>query len=158
MTWNKAPVDAAAVKELARRYEINLLAASIIARRGLTAPEQLRYLLETDVRFLHNPFLMPSMGEAVDRINAAIESAEKILIFGDRDVDGITSTVLLFECLGELGADVQWMLPEGEDGYGLSAAVLEKAVEGGIGLLVTVDCGISNVTEIELAASRGIET
>ena len=70
---------------------------------------------------------MPAMADAVESINAAIDSGERILIFGDRDVDGITATVLLVEALTELGAEVHWMLPEGEDGYGLSPAVIEKA-------------------------------
>jgi single-stranded-DNA-specific exonuclease len=158
MIWEKTKVDAPAVKEIARRYEIDLMSATILARRGVTDPAAIRFLLESDPRFLHNPFLMPSMSEAVERINAAIDSGEKILIFGDRDVDGITSTVLLFEALVEMGADAQWMLPEGEDAYGLSIRAIEKAVETGIGLLITVDCGISNHAEIELATERGIDT
>ncbi len=97
------------------------------------------------------------MAEAVERIGAAVDSGEKILIFGDRDVDGITATVLLHEALADLGADVAWMLPEGEDAYGLSPAVIDRAGAAGTGLLVTVDCGVSNVDEIALAAQRGIE-
>jgi single-stranded-DNA-specific exonuclease len=158
MTWNLAPVDPEAVKELARRYEVSPLQAAILLRRGLTSPAEVRALLDPDPRLLHNPFLMPAMAEAVDRINAAVDSGEKVLIFGDRDVDGITSTVLLFECLTDLGAQVEWALPEGEDGYGLSPAIVEKAAEAGIGLLVTVDCGISNLAEIALAADRGVDT
>ncbi len=158
MKWNKSPIDSALVKELARRYGIDLLTASILARRGVTSPEAVKFYLQDDLRGLHNPFLMPAMAEAVERINAAVDSGEKILIFGDRDVDGITSTVLLFEALKEMGAEVEWVLPEGEEAYGLSRAVIERAVASEIGLLVTVDCGVSNALEIELAASLGIET
>ncbi len=158
MIWNKTPLDSAAVKELARRFGVDLLAASILTRRGITTPESLMFFLETDLRLLHNPFLMSSMTDAVERINAAIESGEKILIFGDRDVDGVTSTSLLYEALLDLGADAQWMLPEGEDAYGLSPRVIDKAVAAGVGLLVTVDCGVSNAAEIALAGEKGIET
>jgi single-stranded-DNA-specific exonuclease len=158
MKWNKTPIDAALVKELARRYEIDLLTGSILARRGITDPEAVKFFLQDDLRLLHNPFLMPAMADAVERINAAVDSGEKILIFGDRDVDGITSTVLLFEALKEMGAEVDWMLPEGEEAYGLSRGVIERAVASQVGLLVTVDCGVSNGPEIELAASLGIET
>ncbi len=158
MKWNKSPIDSALVKELARRYEIDLLTASILARRGVTSPEAVRFFLQDDLGGLHNPFLMQSMTEAVERINAAVDSGEKILIFGDRDVDGITSTVLLFEALKEMGAEVDWMLPEGEEAYGLSRAVIERAVASAVGLLITVDCGVSNALEIELAGSLGIET
>jgi single-stranded-DNA-specific exonuclease len=157
MIWNKTGIDAAAVKELARRHEIELLAATILSRRGLTAPEQVRFILESDTRFLHNPFLMQSMAEAVERINAAIDSGEKILIFGDRDVDGITATVLLYETIREMEGEVDWMLPEGEEIYGLSERAIEKAVQEGIGLLLTVDCGVSNVAEIARAQELGIE-
>jgi single-stranded-DNA-specific exonuclease len=158
MIWNKTAVDAPAVKEMARRFEIDLLTAAILARRGMTSPETLRFVLQNDVRLLHNPFLMSAMGEAVERINAAVDSGEKILIFGDRDVDGITATVLLFETLTGMEGDVAWMLPEGEDGYGLSEKVIEAAVGAGVGLIVTVDCGVSNVVEIERAAALGIDT
>lgn len=157
MKWNKSPIDAQLVKEIARRYEIDLLPAAILTRRGITAPEQLLYFLENDSRYVHNPFLMPAMVDVVERINAAVDSGEKMLIFGDRDVDGITATVLLFETLTELGGDVQWMLPEGEDAYGLSEKAIEKAVADGVGLLVTVDCGISNVAEIARASERGVD-
>ena len=158
MIWNKTAVDAPTVKELARRFEIDLLTAAILTRRGMTSPEKLRFILQSDVRFLHNPFLMSSMGEAVERINAAVDSGEKILIFGDRDVDGITATVLIFETLSGMEADIQWMLPEGEDGYGLSEKAIEQAVGAGVSLIITVDCGVSNVAEIERAAALGIDT
>ncbi len=158
MSWKKEPIDAAEVKELAQRHGVDLLTASILIRRRITEPDAVRYFLGGDISLLHNPFLMGAMAEAVERINAAIDSGERILIFGDRDVDGITATVLLHEALVELGAEVSWMLPEGEDVYGLSASVIEKAVEAGTGLLLTVDCGVSNVSEISLALERGIQT
>ena len=158
MIWNKTPVDAHAVKELARRYEVELLSAAILTRRGMTAPEPMRFVLESDPRFLHNPFLMASMGDAVERIDAAVDSGEKILIFGDRDVDGITATVLLYEALVEMEADVRWMLPEGDATYGLSEKVIDDACSAGIGLLITVDCGISNVAEIRYASEKGLDT
>jgi single-stranded-DNA-specific exonuclease len=158
MKWQKKDVEPQAVKELSRRYGVDLLTATILSRRSVTSPSALLFFLESDVRYLHNPFLMSSMTVAVERINAAADSGEKILIFGDRDVDGITATVLLFEILKEMEADVQWMLPEGEDSYGLTRKVIEKAVESGVGLLITVDCGVSNSAEIDLASSLGIET
>src|SRR5208283_1686471 len=74
MKWNKSPLDAALVKEMARRYEIDLLAASILARRGVTTPDAVRFFLQDDLRGLHNPFLMSAMTEGVERINAAVDS------------------------------------------------------------------------------------
>ena len=98
------------------------------------------------------------MSDAVERIDAAVDSGEKILIFGDRDVDGITATVLLYEALAEMEADVQWMLPGGDATYGLSEKVIDDALAAGIGLLITVDCGISNVAEIRYASEKGLDT
>jgi single-stranded-DNA-specific exonuclease len=158
MKWVKNRADSQKVKEIAGRYGVDLITATILVRRSITSPAALLFFLENDVRFLHNPFLMQNMAEAVERIDAAVESGEGILIFGDRDVDGITSTVLLYEILKEMGAEAQWMLPEGEEAYGLSRKAIEKAVETGTGLLITVDCGISNTREIALAAELGIET
>jgi len=158
MTWRKAEVEPKEVKEIARRYSLDLLTASIMARRSIGDPASMRWFLEDDPAAMPNPFLMASMAEAVERIHAAVDSGEKIMIFGDRDVDGITSTVLLFEALKELGADADWMLPEGEETYGLSEAVVKRVAESGAGLLITVDCGISNKAEIELAAAAGIDT
>jgi single-stranded-DNA-specific exonuclease len=158
MRWLKSEIDAQAVKELARRYEVDLITASILVRRAITSPAALLYYLENDTRHLHNPFLMQTMADAVERIDAAIESGERILIFGDRDVDGITSTVLLYEILKEMGGEAAWMLPEGEEIYGLSRKAVETAAGTGTGLLITVDCGISNAEEIAYAAELGIET
>jgi single-stranded-DNA-specific exonuclease len=158
MIWKKTEVEASEVRELARRYELDLMTAAILARRSLGSPAQVRSILEDDPRYLHNPFLMPAMADAVERISAAIESGERILVFGDRDVDGVTATVLLVEALKELGAEVHWTLPEGEEGYGLSVKAVEEAAAGGTGLVITVDCGISNQAEIARAAELGIET
>lgn len=158
MTWHKAEMEPKEVKEIARRYALDLLTASILARRSVADPESIRWFLDDDPAALPNPFLMAPMAEAVERINAAIDSGEKIMIFGDRDVDGITSTVLLFETLKELGADADWMLPEGEETYGLSGAVVKRVAEKGAGLLITVDCGISSRAEVEAAAQAGIDT
>jgi len=158
MIWKKTDVDPSEVRELSRRYGVDLMTAAILARRSLASPEQVRSILEDDPRLLHNPFLMPSMAEAVERIGAAIDSGERVLVFGDRDVDGVTATVLLVEALKELGAEVHWTLPEGEEGYGLSPRAIEEAAAQGTGLIITVDCGISNHAEIELANGLGMET
>lgn len=158
MTWKKTEVDPAEVRELARRYEVDLMTAAILARRSLGSPARARTILEDDPRFLHNPFLMPSMADAVERISSAIESGERILVFGDRDVDGVTATVLVVEALKELGAEVHWTLPEAEEGYGLSAKAVQEAAGSGTGLVITVDCGIASHAEIELANGLGMET
>ncbi|MBN2534318.1 MAG: single-stranded-DNA-specific exonuclease RecJ [Spirochaetales bacterium] len=158
MIWEKKYIDPLKVKEISRKYDIGLLEASILCRRNIIDDRAICYFLENDVRFLHNPFLFCDMEEAVDRILCAIESEEKIFVFGDRDVDGITSTVLLVRTLKRFGANVEWSLPTGDESYGLTADVVCSLIEKGVHLLITVDCGISNIDEIDSVKKRGIDT
>ncbi len=158
MNWIKKEINKQQVKQLAGQFNINTLAASILLRRGITRAEDLLFYLEDDLRFLHNPFYFRDMGKVIERIRRAVERGEKISVYGDRDVDGITSTVLIVDCLRSLGAEVEWNVPMGDDDYGLSFPDIDKVVERGATLLVTVDCGISNHKEVEYALSRGIQT
>ncbi len=158
MQWDKAAIDSDEVKVLAETYGLDLLAATIMVRRKILDPPAICYFLEDDLRFLHNSFSFKQMEVAVDRINTAIEGGEKVFVFGDRDVDGITSTALLVEILRELGGVVDWAVPTGDEAYGLSKSVVESAYKSGATLLITVDCGISNFEEIELAREKLIDT
>ena len=90
MIWNKAEIDKDAVRALGERYSLDLLTAAILVRRGVETSESIKFFLERDIIFTHNPFLFEEMEEAVERIRTAVEESEKVLIFGDRDVDGIT--------------------------------------------------------------------
>lgn len=154
--WNKKEISKEVVKELHDRYGCDLLTASIFARRGLKKSSDILFYLEDDLRYQHNPFLFSSMEDAVDRILDAKEEGEKVLIFGDRDVDGITSTTLLYQCLQDMGIDVQYRLPSGNDQYGLSVAAVDEFAKNYGSLIITVDCGISNNNEIAHAAELGI--
>lgn len=157
MRWKKRDVSPSSVRELAERFGLDLLSASILARRGVLSPEDALFYLEDDVRFLRNPFLFSSMEDAVDRILLAADEEEKVMVFGDRDADGVTSTTLMVEALSDLGLDVRYRLPNDDEKYGLSiAAIDEFAVEYG-SLIVTVDCGISNHAEIVYAKEKGID-
>ncbi len=158
MNWDKSEIDSKEVKALAKTYGVDLLAASIMVRREIVSPRAICFYLEDDLRFQHNPFAFGQMEVSVDRINAAIEGGEKFFVYGDRDVDGVTSTVLLVEILRELGGIVDWAVPIGDDAYGLSPSDIERIEKSGATLLITVDCGISNQHEIDLAQKRGIDT
>ncbi|MCK5674728.1 MAG: DHH family phosphoesterase, partial [Spirochaetales bacterium] len=158
MEWNKKKINPEQVKVLADRYGIDLLTASIFYRRGITEATDLKFYLESDLRYTHNPFLFEEMEDAVDRIRQAADEGEKVKIFGDRDVDGITSTVILKNGLSSIGIDAAWSLPMGDDPYGLTMAGIDKfAAEDG-SLLITVDCGITNNKEIEYAREKGIDS
>jgi single-stranded-DNA-specific exonuclease len=155
--WNKKVVTKAEIEPLCKKYNINGILASIFVRRGITSGEKILFFLEKDLRFQHNPFLFNNMEDAVDRILAAKEDEEKILIFGDKDVDGVSSTAIIFEYLKRINADVQWRLPVGDDSYGLSIQAIDDFYEEGGTLIITVDCGISNNYEIDYANEKGID-
>ncbi len=158
MSWKKKAVVSGDVREISNKYSIDLIIASILERREVSGKEDIKFYLESDLVYLHNPFLFEDMEIAVDRILQAVEEGEKVRIFGDRDVDGITSTVLLHECLEEMGIQVSWCLPEGDEPYGLTKEGVRKFAEENGTLIITVDCGISNNAEIAFAASLNVDT
>ena len=145
------------VIKLHEKYALSMLEASIFARRGIVEGQDVMYFLENDLRFMHEPFLFNNMEDAVDRIICAKEEGEKVLIFGDKDVDGITSTAILYSYLKDIGIDVQWRLPVGEDSYGLSIQAIDDFAKDYGSLIITVDCGISNNKEIDYANSLGLD-
>lgn len=158
MVWKKLPVSAQEMRRLHEQYGLDVLSASILARRGQTSSEQVKFFLEQELTYLHNPFLFDDMEEVVDRINEAVAEGEKVCVIGDRDVDGITSTALLVQELRSMGLDVSYQLPEGDDPYGMTLSGVDKAHENNVTLMITVDCGISNFAEIAHAHSLGIDT
>jgi single-stranded-DNA-specific exonuclease len=156
MDWHKAELAPDSVKAFSEKYGCDLLTASILLRRGITSGDEVRYFLEKDLRHLHNPFDLPGMEDAVERILAAKEEGEKVLVFGDRDTDGITGTVLLTHFLRNTGIDVSWRLPLKDEPYGLSARTIEEFAADYGTLVITVDCGISNREEIARATELGV--
>jgi single-stranded-DNA-specific exonuclease len=157
MKWLKKEVSPLVVKELCERFGVDALCASIMARRGIIEGEDVLFYLENDPRYLHNPFLFTAMEDAVDRILLARDEGEKVLIFGDRDADGITGTALLALALRELEIDVSCRLPEGEEPYGLSLAAVEEFAGREGTLIVTVDNGISCLPEVARANELGVD-
>lgn len=155
--WKKNAVTKQQIEPLCTKYGIDQLLASIFVRRGITEGNDILYYLENDLRFQHSPFLFNQMEDAVERITQAEEEGEKILIFGDKDVDGVTSTTILYDYLKQRGCNVQCKVPVDSDAYGLSIKAIEDfAAEDGT-LIITVDCGISNNKEIERANELGID-
>ncbi len=155
--WVKEPVESEAIKRLLEEYQFSTLQATILSRRGITEADDVKYFLEQELSYLHNPFLFDEMEDVVDRILDAVQEEEKVRIFGDRDVDGITATALLVEELRRLNVDVSYSLPTGDEPYGLLQSGVEQAASDGVTLLITVDCGIGNIEEIVLANSLGID-
>ncbi|WP_024468715.1 single-stranded-DNA-specific exonuclease RecJ [Treponema pedis] len=157
MNWQKKEIGRELVNGIIKKYACDSLTAAILVRRGIIEGKDILFYLEDDMRYLYSPFLFKNMEDAVDRILDAKEEGEKVLIFGDRDVDGITSTTLLYEALKEWGMEVSWQIPTGDESYGLSVEAVEKHAANDGTLIITVDCGISNFKEIEAANKLGVD-
>jgi len=130
----------------------------ILYNRGYTSvPEILQYL-RPSLFDLYSPFLFCDMDKVIQRLEKAYASREKILIYGDYDADGVTGTALLYKVLNKFGFNVLVHIPTREEGYGLHQEVIRKAAAAGVGLIITVDCGITAVREVLEAAEAGIDT
>ena len=157
-TWQIEPVDLRAAAVLADELQIGRLAAEVLARRGLTDPAAAHAFLHPDY-LVHSPYLLDGMAEARKRIDQALGGGETIAVYGDYDADGITATFLLSEFLRtQMGADVVWRLPNRlTEGYGIAAEALDELAAAGVGLVVTVDCGVGAHTEVEHAQELGLD-
>lgn len=134
------------------------LVSSVLAARGIQTSEQAAEALERETTLAWSPFQMKDMDKAVARINEAFARGEKLAVFGDYDVDGITSTCLLTDYLRSRGADVTMHIPRRiEEGYGLGCDAIRALSESGVTLIVTVDCGITGVEETAYAATLGVD-
>ena len=150
----REPITSAVDESL---HEFPLLFRQVLYNRGVIDPATARYYLDAGSPPA-SPFLLIGMAEAVERILWAIQNQEKIAVYGDYDVDGVTATALLVEVLGSLGADVTWHIPNRfEEGYGLNNDALTLLDEQGTDLVVTVDCGIRSPAEAEHARKLGID-
>jgi len=135
------------------------IAEKLLANRGILEQDQVQtYLNPNYKKGFHNPFLMKDMDKAVDRIKRALKNGEKIMIFGDYDVDGISGTAIVYNTLNIMGARVSYRLPHRvKDGYGLSNAFIEEFIKLGVNVVITVDCGISCKSQIDLAHNYGVD-
>ena len=157
--WECYEVDESEVEKVARKYDLSKLLAKILVNRNIIENEKVNVFLNPTRRDFYNPFLMPDMEKAVDRIIKAIENKEKIMIFGDYDVDGITSITVLKKFLLDRNAIVSEYIPNRlNEGYGLNKNAIKNIVDEKFNLMITVDCGISALEEIEYANSLGIVT
>ena len=157
--WQIYETDENKIQEIEQKYQINKLLATILVNRNITKKEDIRLFLEPTRADFHNPFLISDMEKAVERIIKAIENQEKVTIYGDYDVDGITSITVLKSFLQDRGLAVESYIPNRlEEGYGLNKQAIEKIAKSGCQLMITVDCGISAIEEINYANSLGIET
>ena len=157
--WVCKEIDENQVNDLVKKYKINEVLARILINKGITSKEDIELFMNPTRNDFHDPFLMPDMEIAVQRVIKAIEDNQKIMIYGDYDADGITSTTVLKSFLKERGLQVDSYIPNRlDEGYGLNKEAIKKIFENGYRLMITVDCGISGIEEIEYTNSLGIET
>ena len=156
--WQIYDINEEIINEIENKYKINKLLATILANRGITTEESIRLFLNPTRDDFHDPFLITDMEKAVERIITAINKKEKITIYGDYDVDGITSITVLKSFLRDRGIEVDTYIPNRlDEGYGLNNSAIDKIKNKGCELMITVDCGISAIDEVNYANSLGIE-
>ncbi len=157
--WEYYNSDEKVVEDLQHKFSISKLLATILANRGIIEDEKVRKFLEPTREDFYDPFLMPDMEIAINRIIEVMNNNEKVMIYGDYDVDGITSISVLQKFLKERGIEVSSYIPNRlEEGYGLNKVAIKEIYDTGYRLMITVDCGISAIEEIEYANSLGITT
>ena len=157
--WQIYQVEEEKIEEFQKKYNLNKLLATILVNRGITEEKQIFKFLNPKRNDFYNPYEMPDMDIAVKRIVKAIKNQEKTIIYGDYDVDGITSVTVLKSFLVERGLDVAEYIPNRlEEGYGLNENAVKEIANQGYTLMITVDCGISAIEEVEYANKLGIET
>jgi single-stranded-DNA-specific exonuclease len=156
-SWLVRPVDAGILTELSDALGISQTAARILAARGVSTADEAHSFFSPSIEQLHDPFLFTEMGEAVKAVREAVSAGDRILVHGDYDADGICGTSILVEGLRALGADVHYFIPDRKkDGYGMARRVTERALEVGLGLVITVDCGSSDGDIVGELAEGGI--
>ena len=156
--WRVRPRDLDREKRLVEELGLSPLVAQLLANRDIGTSNGADRFLNPRLSDLYDPFLFPDMDKACERIWKAVQRGEKVLIYGDYDVDGVTATALLVLILREVGAKVEYYLPHRlEEGYGLNQEAVARAKKDGVKLLITVDCGISAMEEAQLASRSGID-
>lgn len=144
--------------ELARRFANCAPVADLLVQRGITTIDEAEKFFHPSLRDLHDPFLMPQMDIAVERLNRAMGSKEKIMVYGDYDVDGTTAVALVYRYLQNYYSELDFYIPTRyDDGYGISIQSIDMLAEQGVSLVIILDCGIKAINEIAYAKERGID-
>jgi single-stranded-DNA-specific exonuclease len=156
--WNLILADPNQVRALQEALKIHPILCELLVQRGISDFDAAKKFFRPSLDHLHDPWLMKDMRKAVDRINAAFKANEKMLVFGDYDVDGTTSVATLYQFLKQLAPNIDYYIPHRyKEGYGVSKIGIDFAKENGFSLIISVDCGIKSTDLIAYAASLGID-
>ena len=150
--------ETAVVRQLAGALGVSEALANLMVQRNITTPEEAKAFFEPDLDYIHDPFMMKDMNIAVERISAAIKKNEKILVYGDYDVDGTTAVALMYSFLREQYSNVEYYIPDRyKEGYGVSFQGIDFAFQNNCRVMITLDCGIKAVEKVKYARSKGID-
>lgn len=156
--WIILDCDKDKLKRISEKFNISPLIASVILNRGIYSDDEIAHYISKDDSLFFDPFLLTDMHKAVDFIKKAVLSDTKIAVYGDYDVDGITSTYIVYDYLKSLGADVIYYIPDrADEGYGINTGAITFLKEKGVGLIITVDVGVTAVEEAKFAKENGID-
>lgn len=156
--WEIKDSDPTVVPELGKLLGLSLITAAVLAGRGIVSAVEGQAFLAPSLSAMQDPFMLKGIEEAVSRILKARSCSESVCIYGDYDVDGISGTALLVSFLRRVGLDCHYFIPNRfDDGYGLNQDALERIIDNGATLIVSVDCGITSVSEAEYCRQRGID-
>lgn len=145
------------ITDFSKKFNIPPAVAVILLNRGIKTERQVMSYLKKGLDGVHNPFLLNDMQKAVDRILKSVSAHEKITVYGDYDADGVTSTAILYKFLRSIGANAEYYIPDRiSEGYGLNIKAINRLAKNGTKLMITVDCGITSVGEVEFAKTQGI--
>ncbi|HEX3385703.1 MAG TPA: DHH family phosphoesterase, partial [Mucilaginibacter sp.] len=146
------------VKNLAAELNIDPVLGALLINRGISTFDEAKYFFRPDLRHLHDPFLMADMEKAIDRIEKAIANSEKILIYGDYDVDGTTAVALVYSFLKKHHDRIEYYIPDRyREGYGISTIGIDYAADNGFSLIIALDCGVKSVDKIAYANSKKVD-
>jgi single-stranded-DNA-specific exonuclease len=156
--WNLAQPDPGSAADLAARLKTSPLLAQVLLNRGLREPQECNDFLRPSLRAMHDPALLPNLTRAAERVARAVRDREKIVIYGDYDVDGITATAILWHAIRILGGVADYYIPHRiDEGYGLNAEAIEQICGEGAKLIISVDCGVTAVEQVRVACERGVD-
>ena len=154
----KAAADAEKASRLAAELGLDQVLADLLVQRGVESFEEARAFFRPQIEALHDPFLMKDMDKAVERLHRAVTGGERILVYGDYDVDGTTAVAQMYSFIREFTQLVEYYIPDRYDeGYGLSYKALDWAGDNGVNLVITLDCGIKAIEKVEYARTKGID-
>ena len=151
--------DRATVEALASRLGMPTVLTNLLVQRGIDTEEKARRFFSPALRDLHDPFLMKDMDKAVERIERAVKAGEKVMIYGDYDVDGTTAVALVYKFLSQIGhKNLTFYIPDRYvDGYGISIRSIDHAARKGVKLVIALDCGIKAVEKVAYAKEKGVD-